>query len=523
MIKFQWWKIVFIYATCLIGLVVALPNALTPDQRDALPSWFPKKTVNLGLDLQGGSHLVLEVDLDTAIRRSYDNLEDEVRSLLRKEGFHYRDMLSKGINGISFLAFKPDEVAAIKTLLGTNLREAQISEENGTFSIALTPERLTEMQVHAVDQTLEILRMRVDEFGVAEPVIQREGVNRVIIELPGIEDPARAKGIIGRTAQLNFHMVDESTSVEEALRVGAPAGSAIFYEQAPEGQELPIVLRKRPAISGENLAQARSGFDQHGSPAVNITFDNRGTLKFADLTRENVGKRMAIVLDGVVYSAPVLREPILGGSAEITGSFTVKEAEDLAMVLRSGALPAPVKIVEERTVGPSLGQDSIEAGTTAVILGFVFVLVIMAIFYRGFGMAANVALFFNLVLIVAAMTLIGATLTLPGLAGMVLTLGMAVDANVLVFERIREETRRGRSPMMAIDAGYKTAFMTILDSNLTTLITAFVMFYLGSGPIRGFALTLSVGLVISMFTALMLTRYLMVLWLKSAKPKQLAA
>ena len=479
-------------------------------------------------DLQGGAHLVLEVDVNSVISRAYENMEGAVRDILRGEKQRYKQLNARGIEAVTYMAFDPNDAEAQAKLLRSKVTEAYIEVDGAKVTLSLKPEVLAEKRLNALNQTLEILRSRVDEFGVSEPVIQRQGDSRIIIELPGIEDSARAKSIIGRTAQLNFHLVNENVSPSEAMSGRMPVGYGLFYETQIEPEtgavrKIPYVLKKRPEITGDNLSGAQSTFDQFGQPAVTIRFDNRGTRKFAELTTQNVNRRMAIVLDGQVYSAPVLREPILGGSAEITGSFSVREAEDLSTVLRAGALPAKVEVVEERTVGPSLGQDSIDAGQKAVILGFIFVLCLMLLFYRGFGVAANVALFFNVALILAVMSFIGATLTLPGIAGIVLTIGMAVDANVLIFERIREESARGKGPTAAIDSGFSSAFGTILDANITTIIAAAVMYGMGSGPIKGFALTLSVGILASMFTAIMVTRLMILIWLKKARPKTLAA
>ena len=527
MLEFSIWKKLLVSLVLIWSLLVALPNLLPEETRADLPDALPQSTVNLGLDLQGGAHLVLQVDMGAALNQSYETFEDEVKAELRDREagtrVRYRALRTDIENGITFKLVDPslaDEIA--RKLRGAFSGVFVTAQEDGTVNIVYTPEELKRMRKHALEQTLEILRMRVDEFGVSEPLIQRQGDERVIIELPGVTDISRAKSIIGRTAQLTFHMVDESARAGHRL----PPGTGIFYERIrnEEGdviQEIPYFLKKRPAITGEHLSRASSAFDEFGNPVVSISYDSRGTRKFADLTRENVGKRMAIVLDGEVYSAPVLREPILGGSAQISGSFSVTEANDLATVLRAGALPAPINIVEERTVGPSLGQDSIEAGKTAVVYGFIAVLVLMIVFYGGFGIAANVALLFNITLILAVMTTLGATLTLPGIAGIVLTIGMAVDANILIFERIREETRRGLTPLLAFDKGFSSAFGTILDANITTLIAAIVMFGMGSGPIKGFALTLSVGIVASMFTAILVTRWQMLAWLLRVRPKEL--
>lgn len=527
MLEFSIWKKLLVAFVLVWSFAVALPNLMSPEARQDLPEFLPQSTVNLGLDLQGGAHLVLQVDMAAALRQSYETFEDEVKAELRDREtgtrIRYQALRTNVEDGITFRLVNPENVDEVtKKLRGAFSGVFVQGSDEGVINLVYTPTELQQMRQHALDQTLEILRMRVDEFGVSEPLIQRQGDDRVIIELPGVTDIARAKSIIGRTAQLTFHMVDESARAGRRL----PPGTGIFYERIrnEDGeviQEIPYFLNKRPAITGEHLSRASSAFDEFGNPIVSISYDSQGTRKFANLTRENVGNRMAIVLDGEVYSAPVLREPILGGTAQISGNFTVAEASDLATVLRAGALPAPINIVEERTVGPSLGADSIEAGKTAVIYGFIAVLILMLVFYGGFGLAANVALLFNVLLILAVMTTLGATLTLPGIAGIVLTIGMAVDANILIFERIREETRRGLTPLLAFDKGFNSAFGTILDANITTLIAAIVMFGMGSGPIKGFALTLSVGILASMFTAILVTRWELLTWLLRVRPKTL--
>lgn len=526
MLNFPLWKKLMVASVLVWSIFAALPNMLPDAYRESLPTFLPSKTINLGLDLQGGAHLVLQVDMMTALKQSYEKMEDDVRNALRDREagtrIGYSGMRSNTESGIHFTLTNPADAAAVKEKIHRALTGVFVLNDGANIAVAYTPEQQQQMRKHALEQTLEILRLRVDEFGVAEPLIQRQGDDRVIIELPGVTDVSRAKDIIGRTAQLTFHLVDETARAGHRL----PAGTGVFYELIKNEMgevldKVPYFLIKRPALTGENLNAASSAFDQFGNPVVSITFDGRGTRKFGDMTKENVGRRMAIVLDGNVYSAPVLREPILGGKAQISGNFSVTEANDLATVLRAGALPAPISIVEERTVGPSLGADSIQAGRVAVIYGFIAVLILMAVFYTGFGMAANVALLFNIALILAVMTTLGATLTLPGIAGIVLTIGMAVDANVLIFERIREESACGLSPMLAVDTGFRSAFLTILDANITTLIAAIVMFGMGSGPIKGFALTLSVGIVASMFTAILVTRWLVLMWLLRVRPKTL--
>jgi protein-export membrane protein SecD len=393
------------------------------------------------------------------------------------------------------------------------------TSDTGDVRIAFTEQMLRERTADVLSRSVEIVRRRIDETGTREPSIQREGDTRILVQLPGLRDPERIKSLLGKTAKLTFRFVDDE------VRPGVdpvPAGSELLPVAPSErsGGEKELVVRKRVMVSGDTLVDAQATF-QNNAPVVSFRFDTTGAKRFGDATRDNVGKRFAIVLDNQVISAPVIREPILGGSGVISGQFTVQQVQDLSLLLRAGALPAPLTIIEERTVGPGLGADSIAAGKIASILGMAFVVIFMAITYGLFGLLADVALLVNLVLILAALSALQATLTLPGIAGIVLTIGMAVDANVLIFERIREEVRSGRGPVSAIDAGYKRALTTIVDSNLTTLIAAVLLFQFGTGPVKGFAVTLTIGLVTSMFTAIMLTRLLVVFWLRQRRPQAL--
>ncbi|MBV8934281.1 MAG: protein translocase subunit SecD, partial [Alphaproteobacteria bacterium] len=373
----------------------------------------------------------------------------------------------------------------------------------------------------AVDQSIEIIRRRIDETGTKEPTIQREGSDRILVQLPGVDNPEHVKALLGRTAKLTFQLVDTTVSLEDARRGRLPPGSEVLpAEEGRAGRSGPAayVVRKRVMVGGDTLVDAQPTF-QNNEPVVSFRFDSAGAKRFGDATRENVGKPFAIVLDNKVISAPVIREPILGGSGIISGSFTVQSASDLALLLRAGALPAPITILEERTVGPDLGADSIHAGAVASIVGVILVVVFMFLFYGLFGVFADIALIFNLCLMLGSLSLLGATLTLPGIAGIALTMGMAVDANVLIYERIREEVRAGRTMLSALDAGFKRAFGTILDSHITTLVAGALMFWLGSGPVKGFAVTLSIGVLTSLFSAILVTRLLIVTWLRQWKPR----
>lgn len=509
------WLKLAVVAMLAWSAAATLPNLLTPAQRDQLPSWMPKHAMTLGLDLQGGAHLVLEVNQTDVLTQAYTNLEDRIRDMGRTKSLGYTGLMA-GPEGVQ-LALRDE---AQEALLNTELRAEQVEVargEDGTYRLTYSPTFLAELQKRALAQTVQVLRSRVDEFGVAEPVIQQQGANRVIVELPGVRDVARAKASIGKTAQLNFHLVDESTSVGSIV----PPGRLLLQEDVGNGSKRPLLVERRPSLTGQMLTNATAAFDQYGNPAVDIAFDGRGTQIFAKISTENVNKRFAIVLDGVVYSAPVFREPILGGRAQISGNFTTAEAQDLAAILNAGALPARVDVVEERTIGPSLGADSVSAGMTAMALGLLAVIAFMVLFYGLFGMAANIAVLFNLLLLVAIMTAMGFTLTLPGMAGIVLTLGMAVDANVLIFERMREEVEKGKKPLAAILGGFEGAFRTILDGHVTTLVAALVMFSFGSGPVKGFAVALAIGLLVSLFTSVTLTRWMILAWVKRARPSVL--
>ncbi|MHA1151366.1 MAG: protein translocase subunit SecD [Alphaproteobacteria bacterium] len=524
MVQFPRWQLILVLAVLVIGLAFAAPNLLNRDTAEALPGWVPNQQVNLGLDLQGGSYLLLEVDLDYVVREQLDDLVGGIRIGLRKAGLGYTNLGVEG--GAATFTLRDASDAStldrarqiVRDLAGDLLIEVS---ETGTFRIFFTPQALDERRRNVVEQSIEIVRRRIDETGTREPSIQRQGDERILVQLPGVRDPERIKDLLGQTAKLTFRLVDENA---DPFAGRVPAGTEVLSsdnEFDSAGKPVPYAIKKRVMVSGENLTDAAATF-QDNQPVVRFTFDTIGSKRFCDASTQNVGKLFAIVLDRKVISAPVLREPICGGTGIISGRFTVQETQDLALLLRAGALPAPLTILEERSVGPGLGADSIAAGKIASLLGLALVIVFMAAIYGLFGAMANVALLVNLVLILAALSGLQATLTLPGIAGIVLTIGMAVDANVLVFERIREETHNGRGPVTAIDAGYKRAITTIIDSNLTTLIAALLLLVFGTGPVRGFAITLSLGLITSMFTAIMLTRLLMVTWLRRKRPQALA-
>lgn len=507
--SFPRWKIWLILAVLAVSLMASLPNVTS------VPSWWPASLSNpmsLGLDLKGGIHLVLDVDVDKAVAHSVEEDIDSARQALRKAKIRYRKLASDN-NTLLITIKKPGDLTAAESLLKetfSNNYSISPAVEN-SFSLTLKESVADETRKFAVDQAIEVIRGRIDALGTTEPVIVKQGKHRILVQIPGYEDTAHAKQLIGRTAQLEFKLVDEKGDLDKAMAGNLPAGDIIMYgpEQTRGGQSYrqPYLLKKRTELSGTEIADARVSIDSRFNEyAVTLKFNSKGARKFDKLTAAHVGERFAIILEGVVNSAPVIRERIAGGSAQITGSFTPTEAHDLAIVLRAGALPAPVKVVEERSIGPSLGQDSIDQGMNSILFGCILVLIFMAVYYRMFGVVANVALIFNMLLILAAMSIIGGTLTLPGIAGIVLTIGMAVDANVLIFERIREELQLGKTPLAAIDGGYGKAFSTIVDANITTLIAAIVLFQFGSGPVKGFAVTLSVGILASMFTAITVTR-----------------
>jgi preprotein translocase subunit SecD len=481
------------------------------------PGIWPHKKINLGLDLQGGMHLVLEVDADKAVENTIARIGQEMRGLMKKE--RIRNLGVERVDNVKLAVKIPeaDNIRRFEELLDAefpDLRIADRSERETLLEITLDlPDKETEhIRKMAVDQALETIRNRIDQFGVSEPDIRIQGERRILIQLPGIKDTQRAKDLIGKTALLEFKLLDEKNDVASALNGNVPASSEILYEIKTDPatrrvDKIPYLVKKRTSLTGAYLTDARVQIDsQYNEPYVSITFDKKGARLFERITEENVKKRLAIVLDDNIYSAPVIQEKIAGGEARITGNFTTAEARDLAIVLRAGALPAPVQILEERTVGPSLGTDSINRGLLSMCVGGVLVILFMVVYYKGAGIIADCALVLNILLIAGGLAGFGATLTLPGIAGIILTIGMAVDANVLIFERIREEMGLGKTPRAAVDAGYNRATLTILDANVTTLIAALVLFQFGTGPVKGFAVTLSLGVVASLFTALVLTR-----------------
>lgn len=521
MLQFQPWKVAGIVAVCLLGLLLSIPNLFSPATLEKLPSWVPKKQVSLGLDLQGGSHLLLEVDIHAALVERLNGVVDAVRTQMREARLGYTNLGIQG-DAVVFNLRERERADDVRRMVREIDRDLVVNiAGDGAVQLRYSDQAFAAARKAMVDQSIEIVRRRVDETGTKEPTIQRQGEDRIIVQLPGVENPEHVKQLIGRTAKLTFRLVDLTVSLQDARSGRLPPGSEIVpAEERRGGSGGPdaYVLRKRVILGGEQLVDAQATF-QNNEPVVSFKFDSAGARRFAEVTRENVGKPFAIVLDNKVISAPVIREPILGGSGIISGGFTVQSASDLALLLRAGALPAPLNVLEERTVGPDLGADSIRAGTIACLIGVVLVIVFMVLFYGLFGIFADVALFFNLCLMLASLSLLGATLTLPGIAGIALTMGMAVDANILIYERVREELRAGRSNISALEAGFKRAFGTILDGHLTTLAAGALLYWFGSGPVKGFAVTLSIGVLTSLWSAILVTRLQVVLWLRRVRPK----
>jgi preprotein translocase subunit SecD len=518
------WKVITNLIVCLLGILFALPNILSPEQAKQLPSWFQHK-INLGLELRGGSHLQFEVDLKAVKKDMLTTLVDDIRAVLRKEQIGYVGLtLNPQQSSITFTlrdAQQRDKVLKILKTLDHNLQVTIGSD--GETSLQYTEAYLEQRLSAIIEQSKEVIRRRIDESGTKEPNILRQGNDRIIVQLPGIDDPAEVKKLIGKTAKLSFRLVDNN-SIDSSS--GTPnsqvaLGSEILPETRADGKTTNLAIKKQVMVSGETLIDAQATTDQNNQPAVSLRFNAIGARKFADMSANHLKKQFAIVLDNVVISAPVFQEVIPSGQGQISGHFTFKEANDLALLLRAGALPAPLKIIEERTVGPSLGADSIHDGLIATTLAIVLVGIFMILNYSLFGIFADIALIFNLIFLFAALGVLQATLTLPGIAGIALTVGMAVDSNVLIYERIKEELRHGAKIFSAIEAGYRRAVTTIIDSNLTTLIGAAVLFEFGTGPIRGFAVTLALGILISMFTTLALNRMIISYWLRKKRPTTL--
>lgn len=512
MYKLSKFRVMIILAICLVGIFFAIPNIMPKSVK--LPSWW--QPVSLGLDLQGGSNLLLQVDFDTVMKDRMSTLEDSARQTLREHRIRYQNLSADS----SSVKVKIDNLNARNQAMGyfRKLEDGlNVSvNESGVIEIKYTDQALAQLRARVLDQSIEIVRRRIDELGTKEPVIQSQGIDRIVVQLPGVQNPEEVKQLLGKTAKMSFHLVDDRTNAADARR--GKLNSASRVVSGMDGGE--YVISRKSVVGGENLVDSQVSF-QDGGAVVSFKFDNVGGRKFGEVTKNNIGRQLAIVLDNEVISAPVIQSAIMGGSGVITGNFTSEAANELAMLLRSGALPAPLEVLEERTVGAGLGADSIQAGVFASVIGLIAVVAFMIAAYGLFGLFTTVAVFMNLFLMLGAMSFIGTTLTLPGIAGIILTIGMAVDANVLIFERMREEVKNGRSTKDAAEAGFTEAWNTILDSNLTTLVAGFVLFWFGTGPVRGFAVTLTIGIITSMFTSVTVSRLIIAYWISRYKPTRL--
>ena len=511
-------KIAIVAATVFLGVLFSIPNFLSDETLKSIPkgvqNWF--KPITLGLDLQGGSYLLMEVDTNDLLKERLTTLSDLTRSELRRAKVRF--------SGLSVT----DGKMSVRILNASDLNTARevirkiepsllaIENEETLLTVSYTEQALQEMRRKAVEQSVDIVRRRIDELGTKEPQIQQQGLDRIVIQLPGVQDPSEIKALLGKTAKMTFHLVDEETSVQ-AAQMGKLSPDSMIVSGDETGY---IVLKRRVVVSGAQLESAKGSYDENGSPAVSFSFKTAGAKEFANVTRENVGRRLAIVLDGKVLSAPTINTPITGGKGIITGNFTMQSANDLALMLRAGALPAPLTVVEERVVGPGLGEDSIKAGTGACVIGLAFIFVFMIIVYGRFGIIADITLLVNGILLLALLSLLNATLTLPGVAGIALTLAMAVDANILIMERMKEEIHHGvKNPQEVIKRGFAGSFSAIFDGQLTTLFAALFLFMLGSGSVRGFGITLGLGLATTMYAAIVVNKVIFMLWYQIKKPK----
>jgi protein-export membrane protein SecD len=536
MLQIPNWYRIFTALIIATGLLFALPNVLPGWVLARMPGWLPSNTISLGLDLQGGSYVLLEVEVDQIYKDKIQSLTADIRVGLRKAGIGYRNLLP-GPDSVSLTILDPARYDDAKTILnnldpvvGGSLITAGSRQydmiESGHQAIAMkmTDAYKAATQETTMSESVETVRKRIDKLGTREPAITREGDNRIVVQVPGLNDPARLIHDLGQTGKMTFQMVDESADVAQAQRGIVPIGDELL-QQAKEKNGVrppPLVVQSRIVVNGDRLTQARPDVDQQsGQPDIAFKFDTVGAREFGDATKANVGRLFAIVLDREIITAPRIINPILGGDGQITGNFTTQSATDLAGIIEAGALPAPLKPIEQRTVGAELGADQVKAGQYSTLGGLVLVAVFMVLRYGLFGVFADVALLLNLILLMAILTMFGATLTLPGIAGIVLTMGMAVDANVLIYERIREEQRNGRTIIASIDTGFRRAFTTIFDANFTHLIASVILFQLGSGPVRGFAVTLGVGIITSFFTSFSVTRLIVVIWLRTMRPKRL--
>lgn len=517
---------------CLVALYFLVPTFITQ-----IPApwndYFPKEKIHLGLDLQGGMHLVLEVDAEKALESMVERMSNDLKESLMEKKVRFRKVeRTKGTN-ISLDLTETAGRSALDTVLSDHYPDLEVAsstprEGGQTVLLKLKDKRIVELKKTTIEHSLETIRNRVDQFGISEPEIIPEGDNRIIVQLPGIKDPERAKSLLGKTALLEFKIVDDEGSLEEALRGNIPEGDMIAYgiradRSTGERGSIPYLLKSKALLTGASLETAKVQIsDRYGEPNVSIKFNSQGAADFDRITADNVRRRLAIVLDGKVYSAPVIQERISGGQAQVTGSFTMDEARDLAIILRAGALPAPVNILEERTVGPSLGSDSIKQGIMATIIGTLLVVLFMIVYYRLSGAIADLALIINIVLVLGALAAFRASLTLPGIAGLLLTVGIATDANILIFERIREELRTGKTVRLALDTGYNRAFITIIDTHVAGIIASIILMIFGTAQIKGFAVTTIIGLIASLFTAIFVTKVIFDYFMSNFNIKKLS-
>jgi protein-export membrane protein SecD len=520
MLHFSKLKLTVILGIIVLGVIFSIPNLFPRDDVEKWPSWLPKTVVSLGLDLQGGSHLLYEVDIADLEKERLNDAVNDIRSKFNsaRPAIGYLN-LGVANNAVQLKIRNPDQIDAARPLLQEAAGGMDLNiGTDGQVTAGYSDDALKQLKQQVVEQAIEVVRKRIDATGTKEPTIVREGEDRIVVQLPGVKDPENIKKIIGTTAKMTFQMVDES-----AMLTGQPTPADVVLDvaDATNGGMSKIIVERAILLNGQNLVDAQQTFENGAQPVVAFKFDSVGARKFGDITSKNVGKRFAIVLDGKVITYPVIKDAILGGSGIISGNFTAQSASDLSLLLRAGALPANLTVIEERTVGADLGADSIAAGEKACIIAIVLIVVAMVVLYGLFGIFANIALLLNAVLILGALSLLGATLTFPGIAGMVLTLGMAVDANVLILERVREEMRNGRSPITAMEAGYREAQATIIDANVTHFIATCFLFYFGSGPIKGFAITLIIGIATSFFTSVYVTRLMTSVWLRRTRPKLL--
>jgi preprotein translocase subunit SecD len=529
MLYFSRAKAAAILLTALVVCSFMVPNFLPEQTVRSWPRWMQSRLV-LGLDLQGGSHILLEVDRNDVRKQRLDGLRDEVVRTLRDAKISWANVPAVRGNSVEVrLKEGPDFAAALAklralsqplggVLQGNGVRTLEVVDAGGGL-VRLTPTEaaMNDRIRQTIEQSIPNVEKRINGLGLVEPTVQRQGTDRILVQVPGLGDPRQLLDLLGKTAKLEFRMVDSSADVAQGH---VPSDSEVL-EEKEGGQKVPIVVKKQALVEGADLVDAQASFDQrNGEPIVNFKFNSAGGRKFARATSpENVGRRFAIVLDNEVISAPAIREPIPNGQGQISGNFTVESANNLAILLRAGALPAKLTVIEQRVVGPGLGQDSIKAGEYASIAGAVLVVLFMLATYALFGLFANIAVAINVAMIIGVLSFFGATLTLPGIAGIVLTVGIAVDSNVLIYERIREEVRNGRNAISAIDAGFSRALATILDSNITTFIAAAVLFLIGTGPVKGFAVTLGIGILTSLFTAFTLTRLIVAWWVRAVRPQ----